>query len=74
MVSTSLFDPLIMQSLFVEEGLRQRVPIIARSTGELWHLFMNLGIPLLIIAFILFVLRLRTDRKQQRFGTLYTQV
>jgi len=63
--SSALFDPLIMQSLFVEEGLRTRAPIVARTNGELWYMFINLGIPLLIIIFLLFALRLRANMKKR---------
>lgn len=58
-MKNALFDPIIMQSSYVEQGLSGRVPIVGRSSSELWYFFLNIGLPILFIILILLILRMR---------------
>jgi len=59
MKNNALFDPIIMQSSYVEQGISGRAPIVARSGSELWYFFLNIGLPILFIIIILLILRMR---------------
>lgn len=58
-MKNALFDPIIMQSSYVEQGISGRAPIVGRSGSELWYFFLNIGLPLLFIIIILLILRMR---------------
>lgn len=63
-MSNNLFDPLLMQSNFVNLGPTGRLPVIGRSSGELWYLFINIGLPLIVIIALLLIIRYRMKQKQ----------
>jgi hypothetical protein len=66
----ALFDPIIMQSSYVEQGISGRSPIIGRSGSELWYFFLNIGLPLLCIIIILLILRMRFNLTKNAAETL----
>jgi hypothetical protein len=62
---TSLFDPLLMQSDWVNMGPATRAPLVARSKTELWYLFINIGLPLIVIIGLLLIIRYRMKQKEK---------
>ena len=61
---SSLFDPLLMQSNWVNMGPSGRNALVGRSNSELWYLFINIGIPIIIVVGLLLILRYRMKQKE----------